>query len=212
MWDVEQFAKSECVYCFCFWIKFIQSISLICLILISFSIGSLILKSVRARFTWLIIDVPAWWYPFVNETFPILWMGRWRAIEWPARSPDLNPLNFFTKLLQSQCIFFFDRPNCFLQVSKDIWREMHTLEFNYVSAWIAESYQNRLQKLKKNFNESKKIPFCLKCWSKKNDKKTFFSKNVNNKWIWHYFWDALLHVILFLLLKLFPLLVLFPGL
>lgn len=113
MWDVEQFAKSECVYCFCFWIKFIQSISLICLILISFSIGSLILKSVRARFTWLIIDVPAWWYPFVNETFPILWMGRWRAIEWPARSPDLNPLNFFTKLLQSQCIFFLIGPIVF---------------------------------------------------------------------------------------------------
>ena len=31
----------------------------------------------------------------VNETFPNRWIGRGGPIAWPARSPDLNPLDFF---------------------------------------------------------------------------------------------------------------------
>lgn len=33
---------------------------------------------------------------FLNERFPGRWIGRRGAIEWPARSPDLNPLDFFS--------------------------------------------------------------------------------------------------------------------
>lgn len=32
---------------------------------------------------------------WLNETFPDKWIGRRGAIEWPARSPDLTPLDFF---------------------------------------------------------------------------------------------------------------------
>jgi len=32
---------------------------------------------------------------YLNEQFPRRWMGRYGPIRWPARSPDLNPLDFF---------------------------------------------------------------------------------------------------------------------
>ena len=32
---------------------------------------------------------------FLDETFPDRWIGRRGPIEWPARSPDLSPLDFF---------------------------------------------------------------------------------------------------------------------
>lgn len=32
---------------------------------------------------------------YLNETFPNRWIGRHGPINWPARSPDLNPLDFF---------------------------------------------------------------------------------------------------------------------
>jgi hypothetical protein len=32
---------------------------------------------------------------YLNEQFPGRWMGRYGPIPWPARSPDLNPLDFF---------------------------------------------------------------------------------------------------------------------
>ena len=32
---------------------------------------------------------------YLNEHFPERWMGRYGPIRWPARSPDLNPLDFF---------------------------------------------------------------------------------------------------------------------
>lgn len=32
---------------------------------------------------------------FLNNTFPERWIGRRGAIEWPPRSPDLSPLDFF---------------------------------------------------------------------------------------------------------------------
>lgn len=32
---------------------------------------------------------------YLEETFPGKWIGRRGAIEWPARSPDMTPLDFF---------------------------------------------------------------------------------------------------------------------
>jgi len=32
---------------------------------------------------------------FLNNEFPGRWMDRYGPIRWPARSPDLNPLDFF---------------------------------------------------------------------------------------------------------------------
>lgn len=32
---------------------------------------------------------------FLNHTFPNRWIGRRGAIEWPPRSPDLSPLDYF---------------------------------------------------------------------------------------------------------------------
>lgn len=45
---------------------------------------------------------------FLNRTFPNSWIGRRGPIEWPARSPDLTPLDFFVwghlknKIFQNQ--------------------------------------------------------------------------------------------------------------
>lgn len=32
---------------------------------------------------------------FLNENFPERWIGRGGPVHWPARSPDLSPLDFF---------------------------------------------------------------------------------------------------------------------
>jgi hypothetical protein len=34
---------------------------------------------------------------YLNQQFPGRWMGRYGPIHWPARSPDLNPLDFFLR-------------------------------------------------------------------------------------------------------------------
>lgn len=36
---------------------------------------------------------------FLNETFPNSWIGRFGPFKWPARSPDLTPLDFFCGLI-----------------------------------------------------------------------------------------------------------------
>lgn len=33
---------------------------------------------------------------YLNQEFPNRWIGRSGTISWPARSPDLNPIDFFT--------------------------------------------------------------------------------------------------------------------
>ena len=32
---------------------------------------------------------------YLDETFPLTWIGRRGSIDWPARSPDLTPMDFF---------------------------------------------------------------------------------------------------------------------
>jgi hypothetical protein len=32
---------------------------------------------------------------YLNDVFPARWIGRGGSLFWPARSPDLNPLDFF---------------------------------------------------------------------------------------------------------------------
>lgn len=47
---------------------------------------------------------------YLDVTFPGRWIGRRGAIEWPPRSPDLTPLDFFLwGYLKSKV--YFDRPN-----------------------------------------------------------------------------------------------------
>lgn len=42
---------------------------------------------------------------YINNIFPQRWIGRRGSIEWPPRSPDLNPLDFFMGLLKKQSIY-----------------------------------------------------------------------------------------------------------
>ena len=35
---------------------------------------------------------------YLNQTYPHRWIGRGGEILWPSRSPDLNPLDFFTRV------------------------------------------------------------------------------------------------------------------
>ncbi|EZA46824.1 hypothetical protein X777_01144 [Ooceraea biroi] len=40
----------------------------------------------------------------LHETFPEHWIGRGGHISWPARSPDLNPLDFFVGNVKEHCL------------------------------------------------------------------------------------------------------------
>jgi hypothetical protein len=42
---------------------------------------------------------------FLNDNFGARWMGTYGPIRWPARSPDLNPLDFFLWDYSRQCLF-----------------------------------------------------------------------------------------------------------
>ena len=42
----------------------------------------------QAHFAWIVRD-------WLNDHFPQRWLGRAGPIEWPARSPDLTPCDFF---------------------------------------------------------------------------------------------------------------------
>ncbi|EZA56990.1 hypothetical protein X777_03174 [Ooceraea biroi] len=40
----------------------------------------------------------------LHEMFPERWIGRGGYISWPARSPDLNPLDFFVGNVKEHCL------------------------------------------------------------------------------------------------------------
>lgn len=63
---------------------------------------------------------------FLDETFPNRWIGRRGPIEWPARSPDLTPLDFFLwGYLKSKV--FVNRPNNMQELKERIRREVRVI-------------------------------------------------------------------------------------
>ena len=41
----------------------------------------------------------------LDREYPNRWIGRDGPTSWPARSPDLTPLDFFLGIAQRQCVF-----------------------------------------------------------------------------------------------------------
>lgn len=83
---------------------------------------------------------------FLNTVFPNRWIGRRGAIEWPPRSPDLTPLDYFLwGYLKSKV--YINRPNN-LQDLKD-----------RITAEIAHISQQTIRKVIEEF--SFRIEYCL---------------------------------------------------
>lgn len=63
---------------------------------------------------------------FLNETFPNRWIGRRGPIEWPPRSPDITPLDFFLwGYLKSKV--YVNRPNNIDDLKHRIRQEMRLI-------------------------------------------------------------------------------------
>lgn len=63
---------------------------------------------------------------YLNETFPNRWIGRRGHIEWPARSPDLTPLDFFLwGYLKSKV--YVNRPDNLDTLKERIRREVRAI-------------------------------------------------------------------------------------
>ena len=48
---------------------------------------------------------------FLNEKFPERWLGRGGPVHWPARSPDLSPLDFFLWGCLKSRVYCYDKPD-----------------------------------------------------------------------------------------------------
>lgn len=63
---------------------------------------------------------------YLDQIFPDRWIGRRGAIEWPARSPDLTPLDFFLwGYLKSK--IYFNRPNTIDELKQRIRNEIRAI-------------------------------------------------------------------------------------
>lgn len=68
---------------------------------------------------------------YLNNIFPNRWIGRRGQIEWPARSPDLTPLDFFLwGYLKSKV--YFNRPNTIDELKDRIRVEMRAISIDVI--------------------------------------------------------------------------------
>lgn len=78
----------------------------------------------------------------LDRTFHHRWIGRRGTIEWPARSPDLTPLDFFLwGYLKSKV--YFNRPNSLQELAERITEEINRIPPQVISNVIRE-FINRL--------------------------------------------------------------------
>lgn len=82
---------------------------------------------------------------YLNEIFPGRWIGRRGAIEWPARSPDLSPLDFFF-WGHLKCQVYKNRPHNLEQLEERVVQEANRI--------TPEQIQNSLR----NFTD--RLHFC----------------------------------------------------
>lgn len=79
---------------------------------------------------------------YLDNVFPNKWIGRRGAIEWPARSPDLTPLDFFLwGHLKSRV--YIDRPRNLDDLQTRIRQEMDRLP----RIWLENSIEQFVQRL-----------------------------------------------------------------
>lgn len=68
---------------------------------------------------------------FLNQTFPGRWIGRRGTIEWPARSPDLNPLDFFL-WGHTKNLIYKNRPQNVEELQARILHEIQNISQNAI--------------------------------------------------------------------------------
>lgn len=79
---------------------------------------------------------------YLNQVFPNRWIGRRGEIEWPARSPDLTPLDYFLwGYLKSKV--YFNRPNNVDDLKERIRQEINQITPETIQN-VLEEFQQRL--------------------------------------------------------------------
>lgn len=79
---------------------------------------------------------------YLNEVFPNRWIGRRGAIEWPARSPDMTPLDYFLwGYLKSKV--YVNRPNNIESLKIKIREEIEHITPETIQD-VVENFQQRL--------------------------------------------------------------------
>jgi len=79
---------------------------------------------------------------YLNEVFNQRWIGRRGHIEWPARSPDMNPLDFFLWGYLKQKVFR-EKPANLEELKEKIVRECREINQNMRDN-VIEEFNNRL--------------------------------------------------------------------
>lgn len=79
---------------------------------------------------------------YLDETFPDKWIGRRGAIEWPARSPDMTPLDFFL-WGHIKNVVYKNRPQNIEELQERIRHEISTIPPNT----LLDSLQNFVQRI-----------------------------------------------------------------
>ena len=84
-------------------------------------------------------------HEYLDETFPVKWVGRRETIDWPARSPDLTPMNFFLwRILKDK--FYSRKPRSAGDLKnyiKDVFQQSNTQ--TDLSKNVCRSVRGRLQ-------------------------------------------------------------------
>lgn len=95
---------------------------------------------------------------YLDETFPHRWIGRRGSIEWPARSPDLTPLDFFywgylkDRVYATKPVCINDLKERILMVSQSVTPEMLTnvsntlyLRFGHCQAVNGQQFEHLIK-------------------------------------------------------------------
>jgi transposase len=80
---------------------------------------------------------------FLNDNFPERWIGRRGPIEWPARSPDLTPPDFFLWGLLKDKVYSRN-PRTIPQLKIAITEEIHSIEVELCEK-VCRSVRNRMR-------------------------------------------------------------------
>jgi hypothetical protein len=87
---------------------------------------------------------------FLNETFPNSWIGRYGPYNWPARSPDLSPLDFYLWGFLGQKVYNFPKPTSLEELKQKLIVECDAITARNLQNSRKE-FENRLGYCLTNF-------------------------------------------------------------
>ena len=82
---------------------------------------------------------------WLNDMFPERWIGRSGPIGWPARSPDLTPLDFYLWGFLKSKVFLAPKPDTIDQLCARITEVCQTITADILHT-VADNFAKRLQK------------------------------------------------------------------